>query len=74
MPPEERDGLKEAETTVRALRGEHGCPWDKAQTHGSLRKYLLEESYETLEALDRLADHVGAAVDLDRIWEIARAR
>lgn len=55
MPPEERDGLKEAETTVRALRGEHGCPWDKAQTHGSLRKYLLEESYETLEALDRLA-------------------
>lgn len=29
-----------------------GCPWDKEQTHASLRQYLLEESYETLEALD----------------------
>lgn len=55
MPQSERNGLKEAEATVRALRGENGCPWDKAQTHESLRKYLLEESYEVLEALDRLA-------------------
>ncbi|HEY9086771.1 MAG TPA: nucleoside triphosphate pyrophosphohydrolase [Anaerolineaceae bacterium] len=29
-----------------------GCPWDKEQTHASLRPYLLEETYETLEALD----------------------
>lgn len=29
-----------------------GCPWDKEQTHASLRQYLLEESYEALEALD----------------------
>lgn len=31
---------------------EDGCPWDKEQTHLSLRKHLLEESYETLEAMD----------------------
>lgn len=39
---------------VKRLRQE--CPWDAEQTHASLRRYLLEESYETLEALDRLAD------------------
>ncbi len=35
---------------VRRLRRE--CPWDRAQTHQSLRPYLLEEAYEVLEALD----------------------
>jgi len=30
------------------------CPWDRAQTHQSLRRYLLEEAYEVLEAIDRL--------------------
>ncbi|MEZ5410516.1 MAG: MazG nucleotide pyrophosphohydrolase domain-containing protein [Acidimicrobiales bacterium] len=30
------------------------CPWDRAQTHRSLRRYLLEEAYEVLEAIDRL--------------------
>ena len=34
------------------LLGENGCPWDKEQTHESLRPYLLEECYETLEAID----------------------
>lgn len=34
------------------LRGPEGCPWDREQTHSSLRPYLLEEAYETLEALD----------------------
>jgi tetrapyrrole methylase family protein/MazG family protein len=37
---------------VRRLRQD--CPWDAEQTHASLRRYLLEESYETLEALDHL--------------------
>lgn len=46
------------------LRGPHGCPWDRAQTHASLRRYLLEEAYEVLEALDegdmpRLAEELG---------------
>jgi tetrapyrrole methylase family protein/MazG family protein len=35
------------------LRAPDGCPWDREQTHASLRKYLLEETYEALEALDR---------------------
>lgn len=39
---------------VALLRQE--CPWDKKQTHASLRKHLLEETYETLEAIDRLSE------------------
>lgn len=34
------------------LRGENGCPWDREQTHESLRIYMIEETYEVLEALD----------------------
>ena len=34
------------------LRGPDGCPWDREQTHESLKTYLLEETYEVLEALD----------------------
>lgn len=34
------------------LRGENGCPWDKSQTHKTLRRYLLEEVYEMLDAID----------------------
>src|SRR5512136_3005276 len=37
---------------IAKLRGPNGCPWDKEQTHSSLREFLLEESYEVLEALD----------------------
>jgi tetrapyrrole methylase family protein/MazG family protein len=35
------------------LRGDKGCPWDKEQSHTSLRPFLLEESHELLEALDQ---------------------
>jgi len=35
------------------LRGEGGCPWDREQDHLSLRPYLLEETYEVLEALNK---------------------
>jgi len=38
---------------VGRLHAEDGCPWDREQTHESLRPHLLEESYETLEAIDR---------------------
>ena len=34
------------------LRGEGGCPWDREQTHASLRPYLVEEAYETAAAID----------------------
>ncbi|MCL2706667.1 MAG: nucleoside triphosphate pyrophosphohydrolase [Dehalococcoidia bacterium] len=37
---------------IASLRGPSGCPWDREQTHESLREHLLEESYEVLEALD----------------------
>ena len=38
---------------IALLRAPNGCPWDRAQTHHSLRPFLLEEVYETLDALDR---------------------
>ena len=46
------------------LRAPNGCPWDRQQTHESLRPFLLEEAYEALEALDtgdrdRLRDELG---------------
>lgn len=41
---------------IARLRGPEGCPWDKKQTHTSLREFLLEETYEVLEALDE-EDH-----------------
>lgn len=37
---------------VAHLRAPNGCPWDKEQTHESLRKHLLEESYEAISAID----------------------
>jgi MazG family protein len=39
--------------TMRRLRAPGGCPWDREQTHGSIRKYLIEEAYEVAEAIDR---------------------
>jgi len=37
---------------LQALRGPGGCPWDRAQTHESLRPYVIEEAYEVAEAID----------------------
>lgn len=46
------------------LRAKEGCPWDREQTHTSLKQYLLEEAYEVLEAIDeedeaKLYDELG---------------
>ena len=41
---------------VEILRGENGCPWDREQTHKSLEKALVEESYEVIDAIDRNDD------------------
>ncbi|HXF91258.1 MAG TPA: nucleoside triphosphate pyrophosphohydrolase [Nitrospiraceae bacterium] len=38
---------------MAALRAPDGCPWDRKQTHESLKPYLLEEAYEVLETIDR---------------------
>jgi tetrapyrrole methylase family protein/MazG family protein len=48
---------------VHTLRRE--CPWDAAQTHGSLARHLLEESYEVLEAIDAVAAVDATAVATD---------
>ncbi|NLU23385.1 MAG: nucleoside triphosphate pyrophosphohydrolase [Clostridiales bacterium] len=37
---------------IRLLRSPDGCPWDKVQTHASLRRGMLEEAYEAVEAID----------------------
>ena len=37
---------------IEKLRAEDGCPWDRAQTHESLKTCLLEEAYETVEAIN----------------------
>jgi tetrapyrrole methylase family protein/MazG family protein/ATP diphosphatase len=37
---------------VKKLRSDEGCPWDKKQSPGSLKRYLKEETQETLEAID----------------------
>jgi tetrapyrrole methylase family protein/MazG family protein len=46
--------LKNLIQTVEKLRSPEGCPWDREQNHKSLRKYLLNESYELLDAIDDL--------------------
>ena len=38
--------------TIAKLRSPKGCPWDKEQTHKTLKRYLIEEAYETLDAID----------------------
>lgn len=57
-------GLTRFQETIAHLRAPDGCPWDKEQTHHTLRPYLLEETYEVLAALDSgemadLADELG---------------
>lgn len=44
--------LREMLEVVEALRAPDGCPWDREQTHLTLRPYLLEETYELLEAIE----------------------
>lgn len=41
---------------IARLRGKDGCPWDKKQDHFTLKRYLLEESYEVIDAIDSQDD------------------
>ena len=50
---ESENKLLALEETVKILREKEGCPWERAQTHQSLKKYLLEETYEVLQAIDQ---------------------
>ena len=45
-------GYEDLLEIIRLLRSEDGCPWDKVQTHQSIRRGLLEEAYEAAEAID----------------------
>lgn len=51
---------------VSILRGENGCEWDKAQTHDSLLRYLIEESYEYIEATRKK----DAAMQADELGDV----
>ena len=46
--------FQELQAIVATLRGENGCPWDKSQTHESLKLYTLEEAYEVNQAVSNL--------------------
>ena len=64
MPKKESDRFRELKEIIARLRGPNGCPWDKKQTHTSLKPFLVEESYEVLQALDegipeKLRDELG---------------
>ncbi len=48
----ERYGFEDLVEVVMLLRSNGGCPWDKEQTHKSLRKDFIEETYEVIEAID----------------------
>lgn len=61
VPPihEKESRVKEWQTlreVVAQLRGPNGCPWDKEQTHTTLKKYAVEEVYELLQAIDEEDD------------------
>lgn len=44
--------LEDFKNIMRKLISDDGCPWDKIQTHESLKRYLIEESYEVIDAID----------------------
>lgn len=57
VPPVTQDALRYGEFSklreiIAYLRGPNGCPWDRKQTHESLKKYLIEETEEVIEAID----------------------
>lgn len=52
------DQFNQIISIMHRLRSPGGCPWDAEQTHESLKRYLLEESYEVLEAIDNGSDEL----------------
>ena len=53
--PKDLEATKDFQDLIEVmdtLRDENGCAWDKEQTHESMKKYLIEECYEVLEAID----------------------
>lgn len=56
MTEDKKYTFAELQDIIEKLCGEGGCSWDAKQTHKSLKKYLVEETYETLEAIDNEDD------------------
>ena len=52
FPLKEKYGFDDLVKIMRVLRGPGGCPWDAEQTHASIRKNFIEETYEAIEAID----------------------
>lgn len=52
---------------IQKLRAPDGCPWDRKQTHNSLKAYLLEESYEVLETIEN-NNMYGLSEELGDLW------
>ena len=52
FPQKEKYTAEDLVSIVEILRAPGGCPWDREQTHASIRKNLLEETYEAVEAID----------------------
>ncbi|MGN0133209.1 MAG: nucleoside triphosphate pyrophosphohydrolase [Anaerotignum sp.] len=50
---EKKYTLDDLVQVIRILRGENGCPWDRVQTHASIRQDMLEEAYEAADAIDK---------------------
>lgn len=59
----EKYNIKDLEDIVSRLRAKDGCPWDKEQTHESLKTCLIEECYEVIEAIN-LADDENLVEEL----------
>lgn len=49
----DRHGMDSLVDVLKRLRGENGCPWDREQTHMSLRNTMIEEAYEAVDAIER---------------------
>jgi len=61
------DGVAAAFEVARRLRAPDGCPWDREQTHETLRTYLMEEAHELMEVIDR---RLGDAKLLEELGDV----
>ena len=60
MELKEKYSIEDLIAIVKRLRMPDGCPWDKVQTHQSIKKSMIEETYEAIDALDSGDDHAFA--------------
>lgn len=53
IEPKEQYTVDDLRRIMRLLRAPDGCPWDRVQTHASIRRNMIEEAYEAVDAIDR---------------------